>query len=105
MNSQKNFGGKANAPAASYASVEIHSYLAARDLFLREAEANTIDANLRRAWAANEFAESCLGPARSPYQAQALPEAEAARERQRCNGVKLRLAQLRTRTGLRRRAA
>lgn len=105
MNSQKNFGGKANAPAASYASVEIHSYLAARDLFLREAEANTIDANLRRAWAANEFAESCLGPARSPYQAQALPEAEAARERQRCHAVKLRLAQLRTRTGLRRRAA
>jgi len=105
MNSQKNFGGKAHPPAASYASVEIDSYLAARDLFLREADANTTDLTLRRAWAANEFAESCLRPGRSPYQAQSLSEAEAARERLRCNAVKLRLAQLRTRGGLRRHVA
>ena len=91
--------------AANAASPEIHSYLAARDLLLREADANPTEANLRRASAANEFAESCLRPARSPYQAQALPEAEAARERLRCNSVKVRLAQLRIRAGLRRRAA
>jgi hypothetical protein len=90
---------------ATVASPEIHSYLAARDLLLREADANPTEANLRRASAANEFAESCLRPARSPYQAQALPEAEAARERLRCNSVKVRLAQLRIRAGLRRRAA
>ena len=90
---------------ATAASPEIDSYLAARDLLLREADANPTEANLRRASAANEFAETCLRPARSPYQAQALPEAEAARERLRCNSVKVRLAQLRIRAGIRRRAA
>jgi len=93
------------APAAERASVEIHSYLAARDLLLREADANPTELNLRRAGAANEFAESCLRPARSPYQAQALPEAEAARERLRCHVVKMRLAHLRSRPDLRRHAA
>ncbi len=90
---------------SSSAALEIHSYLAARDLLLREADANTTEVNLRRAWAANEFAESCLRSSRSPYQAQALPEAEAAREQLCCNAVKVRLAQLRARAGLRRRAA
>ena len=93
------------ATSASPAAIEIHSYLAARDLLLREADANTTETNLRRAWAANEFAENCLRPARPPYQAQALPEAEAARERLRCNAVKMRIAKLRARAGLRHRAA
>jgi hypothetical protein len=84
-------------PTAEGASVEIHSYLAARDLLLREAEANTTDSNLRRARAANEFAEDCLQTAPTPYQAQVLPEMEAARERRRCASVKLRLAELRLR--------
>jgi hypothetical protein len=92
-------------PTAEGVSVEIHSYLAARDLLLREAEANTTESNLRRAWAANEFAENCLQPAPAPYQAQALPEAEAARERRRCASVKLRLAELRLRVSRRDRAA
>jgi len=87
------------------AITEIHAYLAARNLVLREAEENTTELNLRRATSANEFAENCLRPARSPYQAQALPEAEAARERQHCQAVKLRLAELRTRLGRRHRAA
>lgn len=89
--------------ASTPASLEIHSYLAARDLLLREANANATEVNLRRAWAANETAENCLRPARSPYQEQALPEAEAARERLRCNAVKVRIAQLRA--GQQRRAA
>jgi hypothetical protein len=105
MNSQKTMRKSPAAPAADSASLEIHSYLAARDLLLREAEANTTESHLRRAWAANELAENWLRPARSPYQAQSLPEAEAARERLRCNAVKVRLAQLRTRAGLRRHAA
>jgi hypothetical protein len=96
---------KSDSAESTSAALEIHSYLAARDLLLREADANTTEANLRRAWAANEFAQSCLRPARSPYQAQALPEAEAAREQLRCNAVKVRLVQLRVRAGLRRRAA
>jgi hypothetical protein len=92
-------------PETSPAVAEIHAYLAARNLVLREAEENTTEANLRRAAAANEFAENCLRPARSPYQAQALPEIEAARERQHCKAVKVRLAELRTRLGWRHRAA
>lgn len=86
-------------------AVEIYAYLAARNLLLREAEQNTTEVNLRRAAAANEFAESCLRPTHSPYQAQGFPETEAARERQHCSSVKVRLAELRARAGLRRRAA
>ena len=93
------------AHAAESVSGEIHAYLAARDLLLREAEADTTESHLRRAWAANELAETWLRPARSPYEAQSLSEGEAVRERLRCNAVKVRLAQLRTRAGLRRHAA
>ena len=85
------------------AAAEIHGYLAARDLLLREAEKSTTEINLRCAMSANEFAEDCLRPARSPYDAQALPEAEAARERERCRAARVRLAELRG--YLRRRAA
>ena len=92
---------EANGPAVA----EIHAYIAARNLLLREAEENTTEANLRRATAANEFAENCLRPARSPYEAQSLPEDEAARERQHCKAVKVRLAELRARLGPRHRAA
>ena len=84
---------------------EIRAYLAARNLLLREAEENTTESNLRRATAANEFAEECLREVRAPYQDQALSEAEAERERQHCQAVKMRLAELRARIGLRRRAA
>ena len=83
--------------AVGGAAVDIHSYLAARDLLFRAADSNSTEANLRCAWAANEFAESCLRPARAPYHAQALPEAEAARERRRCTSVRLRLSELRLR--------
>jgi len=105
MNSQKTMQKSPAPPATGTASSEIHAYLAARDLLLREAEADTTESHLSRAWAANELAESWLRPARSPYEAQSLPEAEAVRERLRCNAVKVRLAQLRTRAGLRRHAA
>jgi hypothetical protein len=82
---------------------EIRSYLAVRNLLLREAEENTTEANLRRAGSANDFAESCLARGKSPYEAQALSESEAARERRHCRSVRVRLAELRAR--LRRRAA
>jgi hypothetical protein len=92
---------KQTAPAVP----EIRAYLAARNLLLREAEENTTEANLRRATAANEFAEECLREMGVPYQDQALSEVEAERERQHCKAVKMRLAELRARLGLRRRAA
>jgi hypothetical protein len=84
---------------------EIRAYLSARNLLLREAEENTTPMNLARATTANEFAEECLGEVRPPYQDQALSETEAERERQHCKAVKRRLAELRARLGLRRRAA
>lgn len=86
-------------PAASCAADEINAYLGVRDLLLGEAEEATTDSTLHRAWMANEFAEKCLRPARSPYQAQCLPEGDAVRERQRCKTVKMRIAELRARSG------
>ena len=94
-----------SAPNQSEAALEIHAYLRARNLLLRQAEENTTEANLRRATDANDFAEQCLRPTRSPYEAQSLSEVEAARERQNCKGVRVRIAELRARAGLRRRAA
>ena len=85
------------------AVLEIRSYLAVRNLLLREAEENTTEASLRRAMSANDFAESCLARGKSPYEAQALSESEAARERRHCRSVRVRLAELRAR--LRRHAA
>jgi hypothetical protein len=86
-------------PVPSYASDEINSYLGVRDLLLGAAEGVTTESNLHRAWMANEFAEQCLRPARSPYQAQCLPESDAVRERQRCKTVKVRIAELRAHIG------
>lgn len=77
------------------ASEEIYAYIATRDLSLAQAERETTDLTLNRAFLANELVESCLKPARSPYQAQSLPETEARRERERCQLVKSRIAQLR----------
>ena len=82
---------------------EIRSYLAVRNLLLREAEENTTEATLRRAMNANDFAEGCLASGKSPYEAQALSESEAVRERRHCRTVRIRLAELRAR--LRRHAA
>jgi hypothetical protein len=92
-------------PNQSEASLEIHAYLGVRNLLLRQAEENTTEANLRRAADANDFAEKCLRPAGSPYEAQSLSEVEAARERQNCKAVRMRIAELRARAGVRRRAA
>ncbi len=94
-----------SSPNQNEAAPEIQAYLAARNLLLRVAEENTTETNLRRAADANDFAETCLQPARSPYEAQSLSEAEATRERQHCKAVRMRIAELRARAGLRRRAA
>jgi len=88
-------------PATNCAASEINAYLGIRDLLLAEAEETTTESNLHRAWMANEVAEKCLQPSRSPYQAQCLPESDAARERQRCQRVKIRIAELRAQIGSR----
>ena len=85
-----------SAPLAmsTYIADEIQAYATIRDLALAEAEKVTTTLNLERARIANEFVENTLKPAKSPYEAQHLPEGEAARERQRCEAVKVRLSLL-----------
>ncbi len=82
---------------------EIHSFIAVRDILLAEAEEETTEANLHRLWMANEFAERCLEPSRAPYEGQSLAPAEIIPERQRCQTVKVRMVELRSR--VRRQAA
>jgi len=79
----------------SYVIHEINAYVAIRDLALAEAEKDRSPVNLERVRSANDLVENCLKPARSPYEAQHLPETDAARERARCQAVKLRLFLLR----------
>jgi hypothetical protein len=74
---------------------EINAYIAVRDILLVEAEEVTTRARLDRLTIANEFVETCLRPARSPYQAQCLAETDAIRERKRCAAVKASIAELR----------
>ena len=76
---------------------EINAYIAIRDRAVLDAERIPTRGTVDRALLANEFVESCLRPARAPYQAQSLPEASAANERQRCVAAKARLAQLNSR--------
>ncbi len=83
------------APASPEATTEINAYIAIRDELFAEAEQLRTSAKLESASAANDFVLVCLRPARSPYQAQCLPEREAVRERERCETVKSRIAQLR----------
>lgn len=79
---------------STYIADEIRAYGTIRDLALAEAERLTNTLNLQRARIANEFVENALKPARSPYDSQHLPEGDAARERQRCEAVKVRLSLL-----------
>jgi hypothetical protein len=78
----------------SYVVDEINAYVAIRDIALAEAENDPSSVNLARVRIANEFVENCLKPARSPYESQHLPETDAARERGRCQAVKVRLSLL-----------
>lgn len=74
---------------------EIKAYIAIRDDLLAEAEELKTRAKLDSVTVANDFVQSCLKPARPPYQSQCLPEANAVRERKRCEAVKRRIAELR----------
>jgi len=78
-----------------HAVEEINAYIAIRDILLTQAEETTTSANLRSVTVANELVETCLRPARPPYEAQCLRESDAVRERERCASVKLRIAELR----------
>lgn len=79
-----------------YSAAEINAYIAIRDQLLAEAEKLHSSAKLTSTALANDFVEGCLKPARSRYEAQCLPESDAARERKRCEAVRDRIAQLRS---------
>ena len=85
------------APAfgSAYSVDEINAYIAIRDQLLNDAEKLHSTAKLASAALANDFVEGCLKPARSPYEAQSLPEKDAIRERKRCEAVRVRIAELR----------
>src|SRR5438477_11116607 len=79
---------------SKHAVEEIQAYIVIRDGLLAEAEKKATSELLRRLSIANDLVENCLRPARSPYEAQSFPETDAARERQRCETVRKRVAQL-----------
>ena len=81
--------------SASHAVSEIIAYIAIRDDLLAEAEKIRSLAKIDSLAVANDFVMTCLKPARHPYEAQSLPEAEASRQRDRCHEVKSRIAELR----------
>jgi hypothetical protein len=80
---------------SAYSIAEINAYIAIRDQLLAEAEELHTSAKLASTALANDFVEGCLQPARSPYQAECLPESDAVRERKRCKVVRERIAELR----------
>src|SRR5213082_3300787 len=80
---------------SAYSAAEINAYIAIRDQLLAEAEDLRTASKIASTVLANDFVQGCLQPARSPYDAQYLPETDAVRERKRCEAVRNRIAQLR----------
>jgi hypothetical protein len=76
--------------------VEIKAYIAIRDNLLAEAEQLKTPAKIDSLAVANDFVQNCLKAARPPYESQCLPEADAVRERKRCEAVRTRIAELRS---------
>ena len=82
------------AEGSNTAVAEIAAYIAIRDRYLAEAEEYPTEDALHRARIANDLVRSYVKPARSPYQAQYLPEADAVIERKRCEIVHGRITAL-----------
>ena len=82
-------------PNSEYVIGEINAFIAIRDELLAEVEEAKTASKLDSLIVANNFVETCLTPARSPYDMQVLPESEAKRERKRCEQIKRRVADLR----------
>jgi hypothetical protein len=87
--------------SSKYVIGEINAYIAIRDELLAEAEELRTRSKLDSLIIANDFVETCLTPSRPPYEAQHLPEADALRERRRCQEIKLCVANLRSQLELR----
>ena len=81
--------------SSKYATAEISAYIAIRDNVLEEAAQAPTSQSIKRAEIANDFVGTCLKTPRSSYDAQYLPEQDAARERTRCESAKIQIAKLR----------
>lgn len=77
-----------------YVIGEINAFIAIRDELLVEAEEAKTRSKLDSVILANDFVETCLTPSGPPYENQNLPEADATRERQRCQDIKKKVANL-----------
>ena len=88
-------GNKRPAQSCDYVIGEINAFITIRDELLAEAEEVKTPSKLDSLVVANNFVESILTPARSPYDMQFLPEPDAKRERKRCGQIKRRVADLR----------
>ena len=82
-------------PNSEYVIGEINAFIAIRDELLAEVEEQKNRSKLDSLIVANNFVETCLTPARSPYEVQVLPESAAKRERKRCEEINRRVADLR----------
>jgi hypothetical protein len=82
-------------PNSEYVIGEINAFIAIRDELLAEVEEAKSESKLHSLIVANNFVETCLSPARSPYDMQVLPESDAKRERKRCEQIKQRVDDLR----------
>lgn len=72
----------------------VSAYIAIRDRLLEEVGKIATPEKLNRLAIANDLVLACLKPARAPYEAQFLSESEAARERNRCNAIQGKVANL-----------
>jgi hypothetical protein len=84
----------ARSASSKEATAEIYAYIAIRDDLLAEAEQIRTRAKIDSLSAANNFVATCLKAARPPYQAQCLREADAIRERKRCEAIRVRIVEL-----------
>lgn len=80
---------------SEYVIGEINAFIAIRDELLAEAEETRTESKLHSLMVANDFVETCLTPARSPYDMQFLPDSDAQRERKRCEQIKHKVEDLR----------
>jgi hypothetical protein len=83
-------------PSASsrYAAEAINAYIAVRDQLVAEVDKVASPEKLNRLAIANDLVLACLKPTRHPYGAQSLPEAEAVRERSRCEAIRNKVSKL-----------
>src|SRR5437660_9887351 len=80
---------------SAYTVAELNAYIAIRDHLLAEAEEIRTASKLASTVLAHDFVLDCLQPARTPYEAQSLAVTDAIRERQPCEIVRDRIAQMR----------